>query len=135
MIILDPVVQSFDILISAIQIICKTTALTCSSYARTSMTYFAVMLYIWHKIFSHLRQCDWYKWKKVNNLLHFILVLNTGFQCVGDTIAVGLISSYFTAYYNVAFNIIATSFPLAIMVSAPLTQLLIDLDGEARYFY
>ena len=38
-------------------------------------------------------------------------------------------SSYFTTYYSAATNIITTALPLAVMVSAPLTQLLIDIYG------
>ena len=48
---------------------------------------------------------------------------------MGNSITIGLISSYFTTYYNVAANIVTAALPLAIMVSAPLTQLLIDICG------
>ena len=48
---------------------------------------------------------------------------------MGTTIAYGLIPSYFTTYKNVATNVITTSLPLSIMVSAPMTQLLIDIYG------
>ena len=48
---------------------------------------------------------------------------------MGHTIAIGLIPSYFSVYKNVATNIITISPPLSIMVSAPLTQLLIDIYG------
>ena len=48
---------------------------------------------------------------------------------MGNTIAIGVIPYYFTTYKNVATNIITTSLPLAIMASAPLTQLLIDIYG------
>ena len=54
---------------------------------------------------------------------------DTGFVCMGNTIALGLISSYFTRYYNAATNTITTALPLAVMVSAPLTQFLIDIYG------
>ena len=59
----------------------------------------------------------------------FQYYFDTGFESVGNTIALGLISSYFTAYYSAATNIITTALPLAVMVSAPLTQLLVDIYG------
>ena len=65
----------------------------------------------------------------MNNSLNIILTFHAGFQCMGNTLALGLISSYFTTYYDVAFNTITTALPLAVMVSAPLTQLLIDIYG------
>ena len=55
--------------------------------------------------------------------------MDTGFECMGYVLALGLTSSYFTTYYNVVTNIITTSQPLAVMVSAPLTQLFIDIYG------
>ena len=55
--------------------------------------------------------------------------LDIGFTCMANTVAIGLISSYFTTYKNVATNVITTGLPFAIMVSAPLTQLLIDIYG------
>ena len=58
-----------------------------------------------------------------------MLIILTGFECIGNTLAVGLIPSYFTTYYNVAFNMVVTAPPVAIMISAPLTQLLIDTYG------
>ena len=48
---------------------------------------------------------------------------------MGNTIALGLVSSYFNMYYDVAMNIIGTAVPLGIMVSAPVTQLFIDIYG------
>ena len=48
---------------------------------------------------------------------------------MGYIVGIGLISSYFSTYYNVAANIITTALPAAIMVSAPLTQLFIDIYG------
>ena len=48
---------------------------------------------------------------------------------MGHAIAFGLLSTYFITYYNVATNIITTAQPLSIIVSAPMTQLLIDIYG------
>ena len=48
---------------------------------------------------------------------------------MGSSLALALTSFYFTTYYNAAINIIIAAFPLAVMVSAPLTQLLIDIYG------
>ena len=48
---------------------------------------------------------------------------------MGSSIALGLTSVYFTTYYNAAANIVTAAFPLAVIVSAPLTQLLIDTYG------
>ena len=62
-------------------------------------------------------------------MFNIILIIYTGFECAGNTLALGLISSYFTSYYDVAVNTVVTALPLAVMVSAPLTQLLIDVYG------
>ncbi|XP_072037141.1 monocarboxylate transporter 2-like [Amphiura filiformis] len=51
-----------------------------------------------------------------------------GFVCVGDTIAMGLISSYFIEYHA-ATSVITTGLPLAIMSFAPMTQIFIDTYG------
>ena len=48
---------------------------------------------------------------------------------MGNTIASGLIITYFPVYYNVVTNIVTAAIPLAIMVSAPLTQLFLDIYG------
>ena len=44
-------------------------------------------------------------------------------------LALALISSYFSKYYNVATNIITTALPLAIMTFAPLTQVFANVYG------
>ncbi|XP_072044901.1 monocarboxylate transporter 11-like [Amphiura filiformis] len=53
----------------------------------------------------------------------------TGLTCMGETLAIGMLSSYFIKYYSAAANIITTATPLSIMCFAPLTQLFIDIYG------
>ena len=61
-----------------------------------------------------------------NTCRTFILI---GFVSMAATLAIGIISSYFTKYYHTATNIITTALPLAITTFAPITQLLIDIYG------
>ena len=53
----------------------------------------------------------------------------TGLISVADTLALALISSYFTTYYHAATNIVTTGLPSAITIFAPVTQLFIDTYG------
>ena len=69
------------------------------------------------------------------NFLHtvthvsFLTITPTGFTSVADTLALALISSYFTIYYHAATNIVTTGLPSAITIFAPVTQLSIDTYG------
>ncbi|XP_072020408.1 monocarboxylate transporter 12-like [Amphiura filiformis] len=51
------------------------------------------------------------------------------FSCIGVTLALGLLSSYFTTDYAVALNIVTSGFPLGIVTFAPIAQQFIDTYG------
>ncbi|XP_072020409.1 monocarboxylate transporter 12-like [Amphiura filiformis] len=56
-------------------------------------------------------------------------VAQHSFLCIGVTVALGLLSSYFTTDYAVALNIVSSGFPLGIITFAPIAQQFIDTYG------
>ena len=58
-----------------------------------------------------------------------LTITPTGFTSVANTLALALISSYFTIYYHAVTNIVTTGLPSAITIFAPVTQLFIDTYG------